>query len=661
MAGTIKGITIEFRGETTKLDKALKDIDKDTRSIDKELKQVNNDLKFNPSNVELWKQKQQLLSDKVKETSQRLDILKDAQKQLDASGVEKNSEEYRQLQREIIETESKLKTFKGQLKQVGDVKLTALSKQLDTISQKTHGLSMAGGAIAGGLLANTVNTARQVDDIATLAQQYGVTTDEIQKFNYAQELVDVDTQTMLGSMQKMTKQMGANNSAFSTLGVSITDANGEMRDSTAVWYDVLSALGNVENETQRDILAQELFGRSAAELAGIIDDGGASLKAYGQEAEDAGLIMSSDDVDAANKFNDALDKLKGTISGNLLKAGAQLAESLLPVFEKISSAVGTVLTWFGNLDGKTQMIILSIAGAIAAISPVAGVLGKITKAISIAKTAMTAIMPFIAGISLPVLGIVAAIAAVIAILVVLWKKSETFRNIVTAIWEGIKTVIMAVVDNIRTKWEAFKTFLAVTIEVIKAIIESLKQKWESFKEKVAMVVDAVKQRLEDIKQKWEDFKQKISDGIQTIKDKFEEWREKVQSVVDSIKDKFEWLKKKVQPIIDFFSGIGNTISGIFSGGGKISAPNISAASVGVSWHASGGIFTRPTIAGIGEAGDEAVIPLDKFWKKLEQLNTGGDNIVINVYGTEGQSPQAIAAEVKRMLIQETKRGTMAWA
>lgn len=65
MAGNIKGITIEFRGETTKLDKALRQVQNETRAIDKELQTVNKALKFNPTNIDLWRQKQQLLEQKI--------------------------------------------------------------------------------------------------------------------------------------------------------------------------------------------------------------------------------------------------------------------------------------------------------------------------------------------------------------------------------------------------------------------------------------------------------------------------------------------------------------------------------------------------------------------------------------------------------------------
>ena len=136
MAGQVKGITITFRGDTTSLDKALRKVKSDTKDVDRQLSAVNKSLKFNPKNVELLTQKQGLLREKVTQTQKSLEDLRKIQSQMDASGVSKQSAEYQQVRREIIETESKLKHFQAEAQKLANVKLTAFKAQLDEMSNK---------------------------------------------------------------------------------------------------------------------------------------------------------------------------------------------------------------------------------------------------------------------------------------------------------------------------------------------------------------------------------------------------------------------------------------------------------------------------------------------------------------------------------------------
>lgn len=113
----IKGITISIDGETRGLDKALQDVNKRSRDLQSELRQVDRLLKFNPQNTELLAQRQKLLADQVENTRERLTRLKNAQAEVQAQFErgEIGAEQYRAFQREIIETESKLKHFESQL------------------------------------------------------------------------------------------------------------------------------------------------------------------------------------------------------------------------------------------------------------------------------------------------------------------------------------------------------------------------------------------------------------------------------------------------------------------------------------------------------------------------------------------------------------------
>ena len=133
----VKGITIEFNGDTTKLGRALSDIDKKTKTVDQSLKDVNDALKFNPKNTELLAQKQQLLGQKVDQTKERLKLLQNTQKNLDKDpSVDKTSQQYTELRREIIETESKLKHFEAQVKELDHIKLTQLGESFKSVGDK---------------------------------------------------------------------------------------------------------------------------------------------------------------------------------------------------------------------------------------------------------------------------------------------------------------------------------------------------------------------------------------------------------------------------------------------------------------------------------------------------------------------------------------------
>ena len=137
MAATnIKGIKIVLEADASKLDKQLRAVDKEARKTDTELRAINRALKFNPKNVDLWRQKQTVLNNKIKDTGNKLKLLKQQQKNMDSRGVDKNSAEYRKLQREIIETESKLKHFNQELKKTGNARLTALGNQMKDVGQK---------------------------------------------------------------------------------------------------------------------------------------------------------------------------------------------------------------------------------------------------------------------------------------------------------------------------------------------------------------------------------------------------------------------------------------------------------------------------------------------------------------------------------------------
>lgn len=236
-------------------------------------------------------------------------------------------------------------------------------------------------AISGAkkLASALIDLGVQADDLNTLSKQSGFTTDMLQKMDYAADRIDVDMSTIIASAKKLKKNMTSNSAdtaaAWDVLGISLRDANGELRDSTTVFFEVVKALSKVNNETERDTLAMQLFGRGADELAGIIDDGGAALNTYGKEAEELGVILSQDTLNAANKFNDSVDKIKATTRGTFAVIGGEIAGELAPELEILAKEAQNAAK---KIDWR---------------SVVKSVVGVLKNFVKLVKSAATTILP----------------------------------------------------------------------------------------------------------------------------------------------------------------------------------------------------------------------------------------------------------------------------
>lgn len=239
---------------------------------------------------------------------------------------------------------------------------------------KKAGAAIVAGttAVATGLSALTLKSALAADDLNTLAKQSGFSTADIQKWQYASDLIDVSIDDIVKSAAKMKKNMISTSSttvdAWNQLGIKVKDSNGQLRNSTTVFYETLTALSKVQNETERDTLAMTLFGKSADSLAGIVDDGGAALQELAGKAEKAGVIMSQDTLDSANALNDKVDTLKATVKGFAGKVGSELAgrtsKALDVVGSHFSKAFNTSpMDWLnGKLDTLMAKLDSRIAG-----------------------------------------------------------------------------------------------------------------------------------------------------------------------------------------------------------------------------------------------------------------------------------------------------------
>lgn len=195
------------------------------------------------------------------------------------------------------------------------------------------------------------------DKIGDLADKWGLATREIQEFDYWATLNGTTLESMLTALTRMTNQAQIGASAFKELGVSVKDENGEFKNQRDLFIEVASALNKIENQTRRNALQFDIFGRGGNEVAQVLKQGGDELERLSKEAEQLGIIMSEKTIQKASDFNDELDRLKyqGRSAFAELLAGADDAGDkiddfiknlkekitlLAPVFRQIGTILG---------------------------------------------------------------------------------------------------------------------------------------------------------------------------------------------------------------------------------------------------------------------------------------------------------------------------------
>lgn len=225
-------------------------------------------------------------------------------------------------------------------KQVGDAgdasgKLSGVTEELRSRLENiftTGGIVAGAVALAKGLWDCATAGAEFADEILTLSAKTGLATDTLQEFQYMENLVDTDLSTITGSLRKLTANMdsarsgsGSAADAFEKLGIKVTDSNGQLRSSEDVFYEVLDALGGIANETERDVTAMDLFGKSAQDLNPLIAAGSDGLKDYAKEAHEVGYVLDNETLQALSDMDDAMERMRQKWAATKNQLGANIA------------------------------------------------------------------------------------------------------------------------------------------------------------------------------------------------------------------------------------------------------------------------------------------------------------------------------------------------
>lgn len=346
---------------------------------------------------------------------------------------------------------------------------TAL-READKDLQKT-GMAMktAGGVLSTGITAPVVaataamfmlstRSAEFADSIDEMSQRTGVAKSTLQELNFVASQVGIDFPTISRALSKVTKGMGEAASGsktqaeiFDKLGISIRDSGGNLRSVSSVFPEIIGALSSMGNETERNYLTMELFGKGAMETI-------TPLTALGQEgmqkmidrAHELGVVMSDEGITSLAEYNDAMDSMKEQVKA----AGAELSvgfakimtDTVLPLLQdKIIPAITALAKWFQELPSGLRTTIVAITGLVAVLGPTLLIFGKLittiptiiaaAKSMSAAMTVLNAVMA-----ANPIGMVIVAIGALVAIFIWAWNKFEGFRMFLYGLWESFKAV-----------------------------------------------------------------------------------------------------------------------------------------------------------------------------------------------------------------------------
>lgn len=380
MADRIKGITVEIGGDTTNLSKSLAGVNKDLKSTQSQLNDVNRLLKLDPKNVELLRQKQKLLNDAIGQSEEKLKKLREAEAALKDAGVDENSEQFMALEREIAATEATMRDYEKQAEagaeateEAGDAAEGAtghaegLSKALKVAGAAFATMAAAATAAAvevgKALVDATINGGKFADELITQSTVTGISTEKLQELAYAADLVDVSVDTITGAMRKQIQNMSsaadgneALAAAYDKLGVSVTNADGTLRDNEDVFWDVINALGQIEDGTERDALAMQVLGKGAQDLNPLIAAGSERMAELAQKAHDVGYVLDDETLGKFGELDDQMNYLKNGATAAKNAIGTILLPSLTKLGGDGADLLGTFTTKLLEADGDISKL-----------------------------------------------------------------------------------------------------------------------------------------------------------------------------------------------------------------------------------------------------------------------------------------------------------------
>ena len=514
----------------------------------------------------------------------------------------------------------------------GEGKINALGRSLGgltstagKVSGGLRGMAGAAGGLGGalgalvplatgaGLITLAKNSMDNAAKMFDLSQKTGVSVEALSRFSKAAKVSGTDVEGVTKALVKLSKGLieakngqGQAGEALKSMGISATDASGKLKGTDQIMLEISNKFKAMPNGAEKTALALQLFGRSGADLIPMLNMGGEAIGKFG--------AMTTKYAEDAKKGEVAMITLQGKVG----MLGGKLAVVLLPSITAITESLVKLLDGFNALPGPIQGLIVGVGllaisfvalapaiTALASLGPIiaglkigatiAGWAGAIGPAITAISAAFSGLLAFLTGTLLP--GLIAffsgpvgwtvlAVAAVVAMAILFRKPLTDFAIWLVSWGKPIGQFFTAnVTTPISKAWQSMVEFLPKALNTAATTIKSV----------FTGVGIAIKAVLNGV----------------------------LRGVFGAVNGAIENINRLVRTA--------NAISAKVRGPQLPTLPTLS-----VPQFAKGGYVGQGTLAVVGEAGPEYIIPASKMAAaSANYLNGARGGAVIPAYASGG--------------------------
>lgn len=562
-------------------------------------------LKLDPKNTELLSQKQTVLRQNIEQTAEKLKQLKTAQDLYIKSGGDLNSAQYRNLQREIISTESKLKQLNLEASKWTQLsgKLGELSSKMKSFGDKIQEVGKK-ASVASGFVAGLFGIGVKYNaDIEKSTKAFETFLGSAEKASEAVDNIRKQSETSPFDTKELIKA----NQYLITSGINADEA----RKTISALADAIALTGGGNDELNRMASnLQQIQNAGKATAMDIRQFAYAGIDVYGILAETTGkntdelkkMDITYEELSKAlqvassegGKYYNGQIQMSDTLIGQISKLKktfqdllGELSESLMPIISSFTEKLQSLVNWFKGLDEGQKNLITKIGLVIVAIGPALVVIGKI---ISLGGTVIGGISKITqlmgnlqAGIGVtskiltaltgPIGIVIGIIGVLIATFVHLYKTNDEFREKVQKTWQNIMELfqnkVMPIINKLKefitnvlkTIWKALQDIWSVIEPFIKEIFENVMNWWnETGSDIIGTLMDVLGEFLNAVNVIWQNV---ISPIIKFLTEILKPIigtvmgfiTGTIKGVLDTIRDVWNGIKGVLDGIINFITGV----------------------------------------------------------------------------------------------------------